>query len=98
MLVSSRYWPRDSARWGWVNGYAGQVSDWQHYCREQGRLAELAMATAGAPLEALGNLCCAISWYMAVGAIVGAPVGYAVHVIQDSLTFQGIPVFLNRRC
>ena len=75
--------------------YAGQVTNWQHFCREQGRLAELAMTTAGAPLEAFGNLCCAISWYMAAGAIVGAPVGYTVHVIQDSLTFQGVPVLLR---
>ena len=75
--------------------YAGQVSDWQQFCREQGRLAEVAMATAGAPLEAFVYLCRAISWYMAAGAVVGAPVGYAVHVIQDSLTFQGVPVLLR---
>jgi hypothetical protein len=74
--------------------YAGQVNDWQHFCREQGRLAEVAMNTAGA-LAAFGYLCRAISWYMAAGAIVGAPVGYGVHIIQDSLTLQGVPLLLR---
>lgn len=58
-------------------------------------LAEVSMNTAGAPLAAFGYLCRAISWYMAAGGIVGAPVGYGVHIIQDSLTLQGVPLLLR---
>lgn len=75
--------------------YAGQANDWQHFCREQGRLAEVASALAESPLEAFGYLCRAIRWYLAAGAIVGAPVGYAVHVLQDSFTLQGVPMLLR---
>lgn len=70
--------------------YSGYIPQLQDACRQQARLAEASFAVAATPLEAFGQLCTACLWYMAAGAVVGAPVGYAVHVLQDGATPMGV--------
>ena len=58
-------------------------------------MAEEAMGVAATPLEAFGHFWTAALWYMAAGAIIGAPVGYAVHIIQNSQTPQSLPLLMR---
>jgi hypothetical protein len=75
--------------------YSGYVPTLQQFCREQAKTAELNMASAATTLEAIGQFCTAVLWYMAAGTVIGAPVGYGVHLLQDAGTPQG-PRLLTR--
>jgi hypothetical protein len=48
------------------------------------------MIAATTLVEALGQF-----RYMASGAVIGAPVGYAVLVIQDRFIPQGVPLLIR---
>jgi hypothetical protein len=79
-----------------LTGYASCIQPIQQWCRERARAAEVALAAASTLLEACGQLCSAVLWYTAAGTVIGAPVGYAVHIIQDGFTPQGVPLLVRR--
>ena len=77
-------------------GYASRALAVQQWCREQARAAEISLAATSTPLEACGQVFWAVFWYMAAGTVIGAPVGYAVHVLQDAGTPQSVPLLMRR--
>ena len=77
-------------------GYASRFLPVQQWCREQARAAEVALTATSAPLDACGQLLLAVFWYIAAGTVIGAPVGYAVHILQDAGTPQSVPLLMRR--
>jgi hypothetical protein len=75
--------------------YATNLLAMQRWCREQAEIAEQQTLLATTPLQAFGCFCQSTFWYLASGAVIGAPVGHFVHLVQDAHTPRGLPLLVR---